>query len=426
VTPTARAGYALVVIGFIALLVPVPVTISLAAGLAIATVLDVTLARAKLRVRRTLPRVFARGVRAAMMVETNAAEPDRVELRQAQPPDVSIEPSVGRGRLAAGVLAHRRGETTFPPIAARRTGPLGLGRCTFDGEGVVKVLVYPDVYAAQRVVTALRRGRFRDPGLRTRGPLGLGTDFESIRDYQPDDDARQINWTASARVGRPMSNVYRIEQDRDVVCLVDAGRLMAAPLSGATAGAGGLDTRTTRLDACVDAVAMVALVADELGDRCGVTVFDAEIRRRLAPRRNGGRAVVRTILDVEPRDVDSDHDLAFRTVGGAKRSLVLVYTDLVDEAAARSLVEAVPVLARRHAVVVASVRDPDLDAAVRTPPSAPHDVYAAAVAIDVLDARRRVVARLRHAGAEVVEASPALLGEACVRAYLQLKARARL
>ena len=208
-TPTARAGYALVVIAFIALLVPVPVTVSLAAALAIATVVDVTLARAKLRVRRTLPRVFARGVRTGMVVETNAAEPDRVELRQAQPPDVSIEPSVGRGRLAAVVLAHRRGEMTFPPIAARRTGPLGLGRCTFDGEGVVKALVYPDVYSAQRVVVALRRGRFRDPGLRTRGPLGLGTDFESIRDYQPDDDVRQINWTASARVGRPMSNVYR-------------------------------------------------------------------------------------------------------------------------------------------------------------------------------------------------------------------------
>ena len=163
--------------------------------------------------------------------------------------------------------------------------------------------MYPDVVAAQRLVVALRRGQFRDPGLRARGPLGLGTDFESIRDYQPDDDVRQINWTATDRVGRPMSNVYRIEQDRDVVCLLDAGRLMSAPL----------DARTTRLDAAVDAVTMVALVADELGDRCGVTVFDAALRAQLRPRRNGGRAVVRTILDAEPTRVDSDYDLAFRT-----------------------------------------------------------------------------------------------------------------
>ena len=97
-------------------------------------------------------------------------------------------------------------------------------------------------------------------------------------------------------------------------------------------------------------------------------MFDDEIRRRLTTRRSGGRAVVQAILDVEPRLVDSDYDLAFRSVGGSKRGLVIVFTDLVDEAAARSLLAAVPVLARRHAVVVASVTDPDLhDAMVREP-----------------------------------------------------------
>jgi uncharacterized protein (DUF58 family) len=276
--------------------------------------------------------------------------------------------------------------------------------------------VYPDVDAAHRIVVAIRRGQFRDPGLRARGPLGLGTDFESVRDYLPDDDVRQINWTASERTGRPMSNVYRIEQDRDVVCLLDAGRLMTAPL----------DARTTRLDAAVDAVTMVALVADELGDRCGVTVFDGALRSQLRPRRSGGRAVVRAILDAEPTSVDSDYDLAFRTVSGGKRALILVFTDLVDTAAARALIESVPVLTHRHAVIVASVRDPDLEAAPRRDPATTRDVYAAAVAIDLLEERRRVALRLEHAGARVVEAPAPALGEACVRAYLRLKARARL
>ncbi len=229
------------------------------------------------------------------------------------------------------------------PAATDRSGS---GRCTFTGEGEAPLLVYPDVVAAHRIVVAIRRGQFRDPGLRARGPLGLGTDFESVRDYLPDDDVRQINWTASERTGRPMSNVYRIEQDRDVVCLLDAGRLMTAPL----------DARTTRLDAAVDAVTMVALVADELGDRCGVTVFDGALRAQLRPRRSGGRAVVRAILDAEPTSVDSDYDLAFRTVSGGKRALILVFTDLVDTAAARALIESVPVLTRRHAVIVASVQ----------------------------------------------------------------------
>ena len=415
-TPTARAAYVLLAIAFVALLVPAAVSIALVVIVVVLVVVDLVVAHAKVRVRRTVPRVIARSVPATLKIVADDPRTSHIEVRQAQPADIEVVPSVGRGGLDGHVIAHRRGAAELPPVAARRTGPLGLGRWTFKGQGTAALLVYPDVVAAQRVVVALRRGRFRDPGLRTRGPLGLGTDFESIRDYQPDDDVRQINWTATERAGRPMSNVYRIEQDRDVVCLLDAGRLMTAPI----------DARTTRLDAAVDAVTMVALVADELGDRCGVTVFDRELRKRLAPRRNGGRAVVQTILDVEPEVIDSDYDLAFRSVGGAKRSLILVCTDLVDEAAARSLIAAIPVVARRHAVVVASVQDPDLSAAVATEPRVPHDVYAAAVALDVLEARRRAVVRLQHAGAQVVEAPPGVLGEACVRAYLSLKARARL
>jgi uncharacterized protein (DUF58 family) len=416
-TPTTRAVFALLAAALVALVISVPIALLLAAIVAILTVADWAFTSERIRVRRTVPRVLARGRSATLTVEAETTTPSDVELRQPQPPDVVVEPAIGtHAALAAQLTAYRRGEHVLPPIAARRTGPFGFGRRTFDGEGTATLLVYPDVVAAQRVVTAIRQGRFRDPGLRTRGPLGLGTDFESIRDYEPDDDIRQINWTATARVGRPMSNVYRIEQDRDVMCLLDSGRLMNAPLNDSL----------TRLDAAVDATTMVALVADELGDRCGVTVFDNEVRKRLAPRRNGGRAVVSTILDCEPTTFDSDYDLAFRTVSGGKRALIIVLTDLVDEAAARSIVEAMPVLARRHAVVVAYVRDPDLDDAVTRAPSTPHDVYASAVAVDVLEARRRVEAQLRGSGVEVIDARPDLLGETCVRAYLRLKARARL
>ena len=136
--------------------------------------------------------------------------------------------------------------------------------------------------------------------------------------------------------------------------------------------------------------------------------------------------MVGALFDLEPTMSDSDYELAFRQVGGGKRALVLVLTDLLDEAAARSLIEAVPVLARRHHVVVASVTDPDLDRIVRTPPAQVLDVLAAAVVLDALDARARVAAQLRRAGAEVLEAPAEALAAACVTAYLQAKARARL
>jgi uncharacterized protein (DUF58 family) len=105
---------------------------------------------------------------------------------------------------------------------------------------------------------------------------------------------------------------------------------------------------------------------------------------------------------------------------------VLVLTDLLDESAAGTLLEAVPVLARRHAVAVASVSDAELDAMVSTPPERPLDVYAASAALDVLEARSRVAGRLRRLGTQVIEAPPDQLGAACVTALLRAKARARI
>jgi uncharacterized protein (DUF58 family) len=393
-----------------------PAFASLAAvAVAAAFVVDAIVSRPRPVVQRHLPGALARGVAASLTLDAEAVGAGSLRLRQPLVPDVAVEPAEADGRLDARVRAARRGRHTLPSPAARVRGPLGLAAWYRRGGEPDEVLVYPDLPAAWRLVLAVRQGRFRDPGRLTRGPLGLGTDFESIRDYLPDDDIRQVNWRATARLGRPMSNQYRVEQDRDVVCMLDVGRLMAAPLGD-----------RTRLDSTVDAATAVALVADEVGDRAGVIAFDDRVRRRLPPARGGGDAVVRAIFDVEPTVVDSDYELAFRAVGSGKRAFVLVLTDLLEEAAAQPLLDAMPVLARRHAVVVAGVTDPDLEQMVHVPPRASADVYGAAVALDVLDARARVAAQLRRAGADVVEARPDLLPTACVGAYLSAKARARL
>jgi uncharacterized protein (DUF58 family) len=414
-SPTSRAAYALGAVALLALVLPIELSVTLAALIVMATVADAVLARRPPRLSRSVPPVLVRGVASPLVVTAGGSAQRRVRVRQPAVPDLAIDPPEADGRLVAHVTARRRGRHRLPPVAARRVGPFGLGSWQFSGGSDTQIVVYPDVPAARRIVTAIRRGRFRDPGLLARGPLGLGTEFETVRDYQPDDDIRQVNWAATSRTGRPMSNQYRVEQDRDVVCLLVSGRLMSAQIGD-----------RTRLDAALDALAAVVLVADELGDRSGVVAFDAEIRRRVATGRRNADAVIAAVFDLEPRAIDSDYEGAFHLVGSAKRALVVVFTDLLDEAAARSLVSAVPVIARRHAVVVASVRDPDVTNAVRTEPRDRGDVYRAAVALELIEGRTRVVSELRRAGAEVVEVAPEHLAGACVRAYLRLKSRARI
>ena len=412
-TPTPRTAGALAVLALSLLVVPIPIALLLCAALVAATAVDTWLVRRPPVVRREVPDRLARGVPSALRLV--ADEPARLRLRQPVPPDLSLEPAQAEHELSGSLLARRRGRHVLPPLVARRTGPLGLAAWTHSVGEQAEVLVYPDLPAARRIAASVRAGKFRDEGLRRRGPIGLGTEFDSVRDYSPDDDIRQVNWAATARLGRPMSNQYRIERDRDVILAVDCGRLMAAPFAD-----------RTRLDAALDAAVAVAAVADVLGDRCGTIAFAGTVLRSLPARRAGARDVVTSLFDLEPKAEESDYELAFSRIKGVKRAFVLVLTDLLEEAAAQPLVEALPVVVRRHAVCVAGAMDPDLDAAIHAQPHSATDVYRTAVALDVLGARAKAAARLRHAGAVVVEAPPATLAAACVRAYLRAKSAARV
>ena len=124
--------------------------------------------------------------------------------------------------------------------------------------------------------------------------------------------------------------------------------------------------------------------------------------------------------------MESDFSAAFQQVSSTKRSIVVVFTDLVDPAASRTILDAVPILVRRHEVLVASSLDVDLAASATATPSDYHDVLRSSVALELLEAHRSVVRRAVALGAQVVEAAPATLGPALVTAYVRLKSLARV
>ncbi len=411
-TATTRCAAIVAAVALSAIVLPAALAIAAMLVALGATLVDGFSVRRSPRIRRVLDTSLSRGVETALEVEALTSDSRRVLLRQPATAGVAVDAEVGPRQLRGSVLPERRGRQRLPGVASASLGPLGLARWHHRSGEPADLLVYPNLVRARELALRLRTGRAAPDGRLRRGPLGLGTDFEAIREYSADDDVRQVNWRATARMGRPMSNQYRVEQDHDVMCVLDSGRLMGAP-----AGNG------TLLDVAMDAVAAVALAADELGDRCGAIAFDAEIRRTVTPRRLGGRRVVRALFDLQPTRVDSDFERAFLYVGGSRRGLVIVLTDLIDERAARSLLRAVPMLTRRHAVAVAGVRDPDLDSAIAAREEDPARALAAA---SVVRQREAASAQIRRLGAEVSLAPAEALPERCVQAYLRAKARVRL
>lgn len=387
----------------------------LAAVVAGLTIADAA-AAARRRPEVVRPRVptLARGTGVEFHIRVSDEGQGSLRLRQPVPPELALSPQESRGDLRSVLVGRNRGVHTIPSTTVRSGGPLGLATCDRYVGAPIDVVVMPDLPRARRMAESRARGRLAETG-KIRSRLGIGTEFETIRDYTPDDDVRQINWTATARTGRPMSNQYRVDENRDLMCLVDTGRLMAAPLGTAT-----------RMDIALDALAALAVAAEHAGDRVGTIAFGSTILRHLSPRRRGAEPVVRALFDLEPAEVESDYERAFTAVSGAKRSLVALFTDLMDEAATSSLIEALPVLTRRHAVMAVTCVDSDLLSISTRPPSGLHEALREVAAVDLLNNTARSVELIRRMGAVVVESSPESLGAACVDGYVRLKRRARL
>jgi len=412
-TPTPRLAYVLALTAAALIVFGAVVGAILVALVGAGYAVDVWQLRREPVVTREVPPLLERSHPVQFRLSARGPWAPNARLRQPSVPDLDLDVSQGIGELSTPLTARRRGHHVLPPAVMRSYGPLGFAFRDREVCGSHAVTVYPDVTGAKRIARAVASGTFSGVGWRRRGPMGIGTEFESIRDYTPDDDIRHVNWRATLRTGKPMTNSYRIDQDRDVMCVIDGGRLMTAPIGD-----------HTRLDVAIDAAAAIAHTADVLGDRCGAVAFSNQIIRALPPRRRGAHDVVEAIYDLEPQPVESDYEIAFRATAQSKRSLVVVFTDLFEETASAPLLEALPLLSRTHAVVVAYVRDDDLRNAVINPGADQHAPYRTVVALDALKAHRNTVERLRHRGITVIAGAPGSLPAAAVQAYLELKQRA--
>jgi uncharacterized protein (DUF58 family) len=185
-----------------------------------------------------------------------------------------------------------------------------------------------------------------------------------------------------------------------------------------------------RVEHAMDAVMCIATVATRLGDKVGLVAFDRDVRAVVPPsagRDHVGR-VTEAMYDLEPELLESDYTGAFTTTLARfqRRTMLVLLTDLVEQAVGESLLPALPLVARRHLVVVGAVQDPAVVQWANEPAVDPDDAYRKAAAVGALAARARASARLRALGVVVVDAAPGQLAPALTDAYLEAKATGRL
>lgn len=194
---------------------------------------------------------------------------------------------------------------------------------------------------ARRLVQTLLGGEYHSAF------KGAGLSFEEVREYQPGDDVRTIDWNVTARVGHPFIKRYIEERELTMLLAVDVS-------ASQRFGTGMLTKRA----AAAELAALLALCAVSNNDRVGMVAFTSEVERFVPPNK-GPRHVLRLLRDIlafEPQKTGTDLGVAldFITKVQRRRAIVFLVSDFLSSGFDRAFRRA----ARKHDLIAVRTTDP--------------------------------------------------------------------
>ena len=163
---------------------------------------------------------------------------------------------------------------------------------------------------ARRLVQTLLGGEYHSAF------KGAGLSFEEVREYQPGDDVRTIDWNVTARVGHPFIKRFVEERELTMILAVDVSASQ------------GFGTRQlTKRAAAAELAALLALCAVSNNDRVGLLAFSSGVERYVPPNK-GPRHVLRLLRDIlafDPQHPGTDLAVALDHLNKVQRRRAIVF-----------------------------------------------------------------------------------------------------
>ncbi|MFT5355268.1 MAG: hypothetical protein ACI9KE_002484 [Polyangiales bacterium] len=176
---------------------------------------------------------------------------------------------------------------------------------------------------------------------------GQGMAFSEVRQYQPGDDVRFIDWNVSARMNDAYVKVFTEEREMTVMLAVD---LSASGRFGSS--------ERTKIECVAEVAALLAFSAIKNNDRVGLILFTDRIERYVPPKKGRGHVmrVVTEILNAKPEGTGTDLKAAFHMLGSLtkRKSVAFVVSDFIGDGYERAL----RVASKRHDLIPIQVSDP--------------------------------------------------------------------
>ena len=194
---------------------------------------------------------------------------------------------------------------------------------------------------ANRSVNDLLSGHYRSVF------RGRGMEFDEVREYQPGDEIRTIDWNVTARAGTPFVKRFCEERELTVLFLLDVSA------SGAF-GSG----QQSKLDLMVEMAALLMFSALKNNDKVGLLLFAADVERYFPPRKGKPNVLrlIREMIAAEPVPQETSLDTALQFLNRVqkRRAVVFLISDFQTEVSQHALA----VANGRHDLVAITASDP--------------------------------------------------------------------
>ncbi len=176
---------------------------------------------------------------------------------------------------------------------------------------------------------------------------GLGMEFEEVREYQPGDEIRTIDWNVTARAGHPYVKRYREERELTVVTLVDV-----SPSERFGSGT------QQKAELAAEFSAVISFSAIRNGDKVGTVLFTDRVEKYIPPKKGKKHVLrlIREILEFRPESRGTNIEAALRFLGKVlkRRATVFLISDFISADFEKPLA----VVRGKHDVIAVRTSDP--------------------------------------------------------------------
>lgn len=309
-----------------------------------------------------------------------------------------------------------RGEYHFGSLNIFVSTPLKLVSRRYRFDSSQMVAVYPSYIQMRKYEFLAMSNRLTEFGLKKIRRIGHTMEFEQIKNYVSGDDARTINWKATAKRSQLMVNQYQDEKSQPIYSIIDTGRVMKMPFE-----------ELKLLDYAINATLAFSNIALLKNDKAGMLTFSKKVDTIIpaSNKRTHINVLNEALYNIDTQFTDSDFSLLYATIKRkvSHRSLLILYTNFEHISALKRQIPFLSALSKQHLLVTVFFENTELDALLNSNVEDLQQVYQKAIAEKFANEKRLMVKELENKGIHAILTRPELLTVNVINKYLEFKAK---